>query len=145
MKRDIRRKDSSFFTPFLIAKMSLSAVLKTIAILLIYFINLKLYNIEVATTMSFLTLVLLEMIYAYSCKNLKTSILNKNIFNNGYMNKSMLVLGIIQIIIFTTHLKSVFGIVGLNLLQFVYCFLIVLFIFLIDELSKKIIAKLFRD
>lgn len=145
MKRDIRKKDSSFFTPFLIAKMSLSAVLKTIAILLVYFINLKLYNIEVATTMSFLTLVLLEMICAYSCRNLKTSVLNKDIFSNDYMNKNMLVLGIIQIIIFITPLKSVFGIVGLNLLQFAYCFLIVLFIFLIDELSKKIIAKLFRD
>lgn len=145
MKREIRKKDSSFFTPFLIAKMSLSAVLKTIVILLIYFINLKLYNIEVATMMSFLTLILLEMIYAYSCRNLKTSVLNKNIFSNGYMNKSILVLGIVQILIFTTPLKSVFGIVGLNLLQFVYCFLIVLFIFLMDELSKKIIAKLFRD
>src|SRR5574344_309082 len=54
MNRSIRKKDSSFFTPFLIAKMILSAVLKTIAILLVYFINLKLYNIEVATTMSFL-------------------------------------------------------------------------------------------
>ena len=92
-----------------------------------------------------INLVLSEISFAYSCRNLKTSVLNKNIFSNGYMNKSILVLGIVQILIFTTPLKSVFGIVGLNLLQFVYCFLVVLFTFLIDELSKKIIAKLFKD
>lgn len=145
MKRDIRKKDSSFFTPFLIAKMSLSAILKSIVILLVYFLNLKLYNIEVATTMSFLTLVLLEMICAYSCRNLKKSVLNKNIFSNSYMNKSMLVLGIIQIIIFTTPLKNMFSIVSLNLSQFIYCLLIVIFIFLIDEVSKNLINKLFKD
>ena len=33
------------------------------------------------------------------------------------MNKSILVLGIVQILIFTTPLKSVFGIVGLILLH----------------------------
>lgn len=145
MKRDIRKKDSSFFTPFLIAKMSLSAILKTIAIILIYFVNLKLYNVDVAVTMSFLALILLEIIFAFSCKNIKKNVLNKNIFNNTFMNKSVLLLFIIQIIMFTTPLKNVFKIVNLNLLQVIYCFSIVVFIFLIDELSKNIINKLFKD
>ena len=145
MKRKIRKKDSSFFTPFLIAKRGLSSILKTIAILGIYFLNIKMYNIEVATTMSFLTLVLLEMICAYSCRNLKKSVLNKNIFSNSYMNKIMLLLSVIQIIIFTTPLKNIFNIVNLNFSQVIYCFLIVIFIFLIDELSKNLINKLFKD
>lgn len=145
MNRDIRKKDSSFFTPFLIAKMSLSAILKTITVILLYFINLRLYNIEVATTMAFLSLILLEMIFAYSCRNLKENILNKNMFANKHMNKSMLLLVIIQIIVFITPLKKAFGIIDLTFFQIIYCFLIVILIFLIDELSKKIIAKLFRD
>ena len=145
MNRDIRKKDSSFFTPFLIAKMSLSAILKTITVILLYFINLRLYNIEVATTMAFLSLILLEMIFAYSCRNLKENILNKNMFANKHMNKSMLLLVIIQIIVFITPLKKFFGIIDLTLFQIIYCFLIVILIFLIDELSKNIIAKLFRD
>ena len=145
MSRDIRKKDSSFFTPFLIAKMSISAILKTIAILLVYFVNLKLYNIEVATTMSFLTLILLEIIFAYSCKNIKKSVLNKNIFNNSFMNKSVLILAIIQIIVFTTPIKSIFNIVDLNLIQVLYSILIVIIIFLIDELSKNVVYKIFKD
>lgn len=145
MNRDIRKKDSSFFTQFLVAKMSLSAILKTIAILLVYFVNLKLYNIEVATTMSFLTLILLEVIFAYSCKNIKKSVLNKNIFNNSFMNKSVLILAIIQIMVFTTPIKSIFNIVDLNLIQVLYSILIVIIIFLIDELSKGIVYKIFKD
>ena len=145
MNRDIRKKDSSFFTPFLIFKMSLSAILKTIAILLVYFVNLKLYNIEIATTMSFLTLILLEVIFAYSCKNIKKSVLNKNIFNNSFMNKSVLILACIQIIVFTTPIKSIFNIVDLNLIQVLYNILIVMIIFLIDELSKSIVYKIFKD
>ena len=145
MHRNIRKNNGSFFTPFLTAKMSLSALLKTIAVILVYFISLKLYNIEVATTMSFLTLILLEMIFAYSCRNLKKNIISKNLFSNKYMNRSILILGIIQIIIFITPLKSIFKIIDLTLLQVIYCFIVVLLLFLIDELSKNIINKLFKD
>lgn len=145
MKRNIRKKSSSFFTPFLIAKMILSAFLKTIAVVLVYFINLKLYNVEVAATMSFLTLILLEMIFAYSCRNLKTNIVNKDLFSNKYMNKSMIILGLIQILVFVTPIKSIFKIVNINLFQIIYCLIVVILIFLIDELSKNIIIKVFKD
>lgn len=139
------KNNGSFFTPFLIAKISLSALLKTIAITLVYFINIKLYNKEVATTMAFLTLILLEVIFAYSCRNLKKNIINKNLFSNKYMNKSIFALGIIQIIIFITPLKSIFNIVDLKLFQVIYCFVVVILLFLTDELSKNIIIKLFKD
>lgn len=145
MKREIRKKDSTFFTPFLIAKMVLSSFLKTAAIILIYFINIKLYNVEIATTMAFLTLTLIEMIYAYSCKNLKKNVLNKNLFNNKYLNHSMLILLIIQIIIFTTPLRVIFKISPLTLIQAFYCLSLVILIFLIDEYSKIIINKIFKD
>lgn len=145
MHKKSPKNNGSFFTPFLIAKISLSALLKTIAITLVYFINIKLYNKEVATTMAFLTLILLEVIFAYSCRNLKKNIINKNLFSNKYMNKSIFVLGIIQIIIFITPLKSIFNIVDLKLFQVIYCFVVVILLFLTDELSKNIIIKLFKD
>lgn len=145
MHKKSPKNNGSFFTPFLIAKISLSALLKTIAITLVYFINIKLYNKEVATTMAFLTLILSEVIFAYSCRNLKKNIINKNLFSNKYMNKSIFALGIIQIIIFITPLKSIFNIVDLKLFQVIYCFVVVILLFLTDELSKNIIIKLFKD
>ena len=145
MYRNIRKKDSSFFTPFLLAKIGFSSILKTIVILLIYITSFKLYNVNIANTMSFLTLISLEMIYAYSCRNLKTNILNKNLFANKTLNKSMIVLSMIQIILFITSLGNIFKIVKLNFIQVINCFTITVIIFVINELFKKIITKFFKD
>ena len=145
MERDVRKKDSSFFTPFLIAKMAISAILKTATILIVYFANMVIYNEQVGCSMAFLTLILSEMIFAYSCRNLKQDILEQKIFANGYLNKSMFYLGLVQLIIFITPLKSLFGIVTLNIWQTCYCLLIIILMFLVDELSKNIISKIFKD
>ena len=85
------------------------------------------------------------MIFAYSCRNLKISIVNKDLFSNKYMNKSMIILGLIQILVFITPIKSIFKIVNINLFQIIYCLIVVILIFLIDELSKNIIIKVFKD
>ncbi len=145
MERDVRKKDGSFFTPFLIAKMAISAILKTATILIVYFANTAIYNEQVGCSMAFLTLILSEMIFAYSCRNLKQSMLEENLFANGYLNKSMFCLGLVQLIIFITPLKNLFGIVTLNLWQTSYCFLIIILMFFVDELSKNIISKIFKD
>lgn len=144
MARDIR-KEHSFFTQFLVSKMVVSAFLKTVTMLLVYFIGLKFYNVGVASTMAFLILVLSEMIFAFSCKNIKKSVLNKKIFSNSFMNKSLLVLAIIQVMVFTTPLKEIFNLVSLDLWQALYCLILVILMFSIDELSKGLLNKLFKD
>ena len=145
MERNVRKKDSSFFTPFLISKMTISSILKTIAVLCVYFLNKQVYGINEATTMAFLTLIILEMIFAYSCRNLKKNIFETGMFGNSYMNKSILILVIVQLIIFITPLKSIFNITTLNILQVLCCIAICICIFLIDELFKSIIVKRFKD
>ncbi len=145
MKRNIRKKDSSFFTPFLISKLTLTSILKTMAILLVYFINLKFYNIQVATSMAFLTLILLEIVFAYSCRNLKKTILNKKLFKNKFMNISVLGLLIMQVILFVTPIKNIFKITDLSFIQVTYVIIIVLLVFLIDELAKKLFVNIFKD
>lgn len=145
MNRNIRSSDSSFFTPFLISKIGISSVLKSLSILFVYFYSLKLYNVGVASTMAFLTLILLEMVFAYSCRNLKSGILNKNIFDNSYLNKSIVLLCVIQIIVFVTPIRGMFNIVSLNLSQILFCFLIVVVMFLFDELLKEVISNKFTD
>ena len=145
MNRKVRKHTSSFFTQFLIAKMLSSALLKTVSILLIYIINLQLYNHETATTMAFLTLILQEMFYAISCRNIKETILNNKFFENKHINISILILIIIQFIVFMTPIKNIFNIVDLNIYQVIYCILFVIIIFIIDELTKGLINRLFKD
>lgn len=61
------------------------------------------------------------------------------------MNKSIILLIILQIIIFATPLRNIFNIVSLNILQVLHCILIVILVFLIDEVAKRIINILFKD
>ena len=119
--------------------------LKTSVILFVYFLNLKSNGSEVAITMAFLTLILSEMIYAFSCKDLKRKVLGKKLVMNQFMNYSMLILGIIQTLLFVTPLKHIFHIVNLNAIQVCICTLLVLVIFFIDEFTKPILRRLFKD
>lgn len=145
MERKVRKKDSAFFTPFLYAKLAISSILKTCAILSIYFIGLKLYNVEAGMTMAFLTIVLLEMIFAYSCRNIKKPVISNGLFNNHQLNRSMLLLLVLQILVFVTPLRNIFNIITLSGIQIIFCMIIVLIIFLLDELTKKVVADLFKD
>lgn len=145
MKRNIRSSTSKFFTPYMIAKIGASSVLKTIATLLVYFINLKIFDVKVATTMSFLTLILLEMVYAYSCRNLKEPLISYNFFGNKTLNKSMVLLFIIIIIMFFTPVGNLFNIVALDAFQIIYCLMVVGVVFIIDEATKEIFTNLFKD
>lgn len=145
MKRKVRKKDSSFFTKFLIAKITISSVLKFISVLLVYFIGIKYFTIEVASSTAFLTLILSEISFAYSCRNLKHNIIGKKFFDNHYMNKSILILIIIQLLVFLTPIAHLFKITSLSLLQIFYCFLTVIIVFLINELTKEIINLKFKD
>ena len=139
------RSNKTFFTPFLIAKLSISAILKTIAVLTVYFVGLNLYGIEISSTMTFLTLILLEMYYAYSCKNLKQDVLEGKVLSNKYLNTVTLFLMMVQIIVFNTPIKSLFSIESLNIIQVIYPILMVLVVFIIDEITKPLIVKLFKD
>lgn len=145
MKRPVRKSTNSFFTPFLVAKITFSVILEIIALLLVYAINLKIDGPASAVTAVFLTLVLSEMIYAFTCKNLKRNVIGPLAFNNKVLNRSILVLSIIQLVIFLSPFKKIFDIVSLNYMQVVYCFAVVILIFVIDEISKKIMAKKFLD
>ncbi len=145
IKRKPRKKGSSFFTPFLIAKIMTTSTLKTIAILVIFFATLNNADIQTATTLAFLNLIMLEIIFGYSCKNLKQNVINKNILDNKQLNIGTIILIILQVIIFTTPLKHIFDISYITFEQVLFSIILVFIIFIIDEATKPIITKLFKD
>ena len=145
MSKKARKKDSSFFTPFLISKILISSCLKSFAILFIYFVNLHLYSADIAETTAFLCLIALELCFAYSCKNIKKPVINKNIFNNFKLNISILGLMIISTLLFVTPLKSIFHLTNITWIQFLYCIMIVMVMFIFDELLKIKLSKKFKD
>ena len=145
MQRNVRKNENSFFTPFLISKIAFSSIIKSIAILAIYLTSNYIWGIDTAATMSFLTLISIEILFALTCKNLKNSVLNKHIFDNSYMNKSLIGIIILQLVVFLTPIKRIFNIVNISFYQVIICILISILVFIIDELAKNVMTKAFKD
>ena len=95
--------------------------------------------------MAFLCLVAQEMIFAYSCRNLKESIIRHGLFSNKYVNIGFIILILLQVIIFLTPLKNILRIVTLNFNQLLIIIIINILAFIILELLKPFITNKFKD
>ena len=134
MQRPVRKNKGTFFTKFLTLRIIVSAIIKTIAIVVVYLLTRS-------TTCAFLTLVLLEMVFAYSCRNLTTSIW-KIKSNNKKLNISMAILLLIQIVFFFTPVGTIIGLEPISILGTLISIVAVVMTLVLDEILKPIIAKL---
>lgn len=145
MEREARNIDKPFFTPFMIVRMITSAIFKTIGLFIIWYYSLNNYGCNIANTMVFLGLIIMEILFAISCKNIKHNVINKNIFNNKKLNASILILIIIQIIAFMTPIKKVLKITPIYFINFIEVLIPCLIVFIIIELTKYLITIFFKD
>ena len=137
--------NSTFFTPFLTAKIAISAILKSIIMLMIFIFYSKTKNINIASSLMFIYLIANELLYAFSCRSLKRSVLNKNIFDNKKLTLGILVITIIQILVLTTSLSQFFIVKGITLIDVLITLGICFLTFIIGEFIKPIYVKLFKD
>lgn len=136
MTRPVQKKSKSFFTVFLSARIVVSAIFKTTAILSVFMITQS-------TTAAFFTLVLSEMAFAYSCRNLEVPIW-KNYNVNKKLNLSMLLLLLVQGLFFFTPVRQVMGLTQMNLVEIALSAAVVIVIFVLDEALKPAIVRLTR-
>ena len=52
---------------------------------------------------------------------------------------------IMQIVVFNTPIRNLFGIVPLNIIQIIYPCIMVLLVVIIDEVTKPFMVKMFKD
>ena len=139
------RFNSSFFTPFLTAKIVISAIVRSAVMLVLFIYYSKKYDINTAGSLMFIFLIANELLYSLTCRNLKKSVLNKNIFDNKRLSIGLAIIVIIQIIVLTTGLSKFFIVdnIGINniLITLGICFAI----FVLGELVKPLYVKLFKD
>lgn len=133
MQRTVQKNKKSFFTKSLSIRIITSAVIETLAVIVTYLITNS-------TTCAFLTLVLSEMAFAYSCRNLEMPIWKMKV-NNKNLNISMIVLFLIQIIFFFTPAGNVMGLEKVGLINALISVVTVLMIFVLNELIKPILAN----
>ena len=125
------------FTKFLWGEIIISAIIETTFVLVTYFIGLKYFSNDVASTLALLSLVMQEIIYAFSWRNLKKYAFKEGIFSNKAFNIGISILLIIEALVFLTPIGNIINIVVVDLFN--------LFAFIIYEISKVRVAKIFKD
>ena len=136
MLRPVEKNSKSFFTKFLSIRIAASAVFKTAAILGVFLITNS-------TTATFFALVLSEMAYAYSCRNLEVPIWrNRNI--NKQLNISMVLLLFVQLLFFFTPIRQILGLEMMGYMEVLVSAGMVLGLFIVDEASKPLMVRISR-
>ena len=107
--------------------------------------SLKYFSSDVASTLALLSLVMQEIIYAFSCRNLKKYIFKEGIFSNKAFNIGISILLIIEALIFLTPIGNIINVVVVDIKAILLVILFNLLAFIIYEISKVKVAKIFKD
>lgn len=145
MKKEPRSIEKPLFTPFMYANIILSAVIETIFVLITFFVALKNTTPETASALALLAMVVQEIVYAFTCRNLHSSVIRQGIFSNKYMNYGILVLLVIESLVFLTPVGSVLSMPMLSAVVVGKVALFNLSAFVVYEVAKPIITKVFSD
>ena len=144
MRQKPRNANKSIFTPFLILRIVIPAIIKTLAVFLIYYVSQIKYGAQVASAAVFITLSFVEMVFAIVCRSDKKSILKVGIFSNKPMFICFTVTLLLQlVIIFTPILGSLLKIPVIPKIILIDILIAVVACFIIFEIVKLILAKIF--
>ena len=137
--------NESFFTPFLSAKIFIGAIIKSVIMIGLFVLYAKKIDVATASSLMFIYLVVHELLFAFSCKNTKESILNKKIFDNKNLNLGILGIIIVQVLVLTTGLRKFFIVQTIDIKYILLTIGVCLLMFILGELAKPIYRKLFKD
>ena len=139
------RYNESFFTPLLVAKITIGAIIKSIVMLIIFIYFAKEVDVNTAGSLLFIYLVAHELLFSLSCRNIKKSVLNKNIFSNKKLSLGVLTILMVQIIVLITPLSKYFIVPNIKPIYIFITIGICIIMFILGELVKPIYTKLFKD
>ena len=147
MKEKPRKANEKFFSPFLITRIVVPAVIKSIMVLILYFFveSNPLYNHAHAMTVAFIALSFAELLFAFVIRSDR-----KSIFTMGLTSNPQLLIGVTAIIliqlcvIFIPAISNIFGLVHLNSSLYLISIGAAVIYMIIAEIAKQIIAKTFK-
>ena len=139
------RSSSSFFTPFLVSKIVIGAIVKSSVMIMLFIYYAKSYDANTAGSLMFIFLIANELLYALSCRNLKKSVLNKEIFSNKRLSIGLGSLLLVQILVLTTGLSKFFIVNNIGIYNVLITLAICLILFILGELVKPLYTKIFKD
>lgn len=145
MDKKPRGINKPLFTPFIKSCIASSAIIETIFVVLTYFISLKVYGQKTAMSLALLSMVVQEIVYSISCRNLKQSVVKQGLFSNKAMNYGLLLILLIELIVFVTPVRKLISITSIDISLILVVFLINFMAIFIYELIKPLLVKWFKD
>ena len=137
MNRPPRDSRKSIFADGLMGKIVVEGFMIGMFTILAFFIGNKYYGIEVARTMAFISLGMLELIHSFNVKS-EESIFKVGLFENKYLLGALGLGTVLQLgIIFVPSLAEIFKLTQLNTIQWLITIAISIAPIIIVELQKK--------
>ncbi len=137
--------NESFFTPLLVSRIVIGAILKSVVMLTIFIYFVRTVDVSTAGSLLFIYLVTHELLFAFSCKNIKKSVLNRDIFSNKKLTLGVFSILIIQVLVLVTPLSKYFIVPNIKISYILVTIGICLIMFVLGELIKPVYTKLFKD
>ena len=145
MTQKPRGIDKPIFTPFINSCIIYSAIVETALALATYFITLNYFDSKVAASLALFTIVVQEILYALSCRNLKEFTYKQGLFSNVYMNIGLIIVTALEFIVFLTPVGSFIGVAQLDLMHLILLFAFNLIGLFLYEIGKPILKRIFKD
>ena len=137
MNRPPRDSKKSIFADGLMGKIVVEGFMIGMFTILAFFIGNKYYGIEVARTMAFISLGMLELIHSFNVKS-EESIFKVGLFENKYLLGAFGLGTVLQLgIIFVPSLAEIFKLTQLNTIQWLITIAISIAPIIIVEIQKK--------
>lgn len=137
MNRPPRDSRKSIFADGLMGKIVVEGFMIGMFTILAFFIGNKYYGIEVARTMAFISLGMLELIHSFNVKS-EESIFKVGLFENKYLLGAFVLGTVLQLgIVFVPSLAEIFKLTQLNSTQWLITLAISIAPIIIVEVQKK--------
>ena len=137
MNRKPINSKKGLFADGLWSKIFVEGTMLGMLTLFAFSIGNKMYSLEVGRTMAFVCLGMLELVHSFNIKS-EESIFKVGIFENKYLVGAFLLGTIMQVgVVIFSPIASIFKLVPLNSIQWIYTILISLVPIVIVEIQKK--------
>lgn len=144
MNKPPRDPKSNLFSGEIGTSILYQSVVQTFLVLIVFVVFVHKAGNQVASTMVFLIICLMQILHAVNCKTTK-SIFSINIFNNKSFNISFIgLLALILAVAFVPVLQTAFNIVPLSLLQWIVVVLSSVSIIPLVEICKLFVNKYYK-
>ena len=145
MKLKPRKSTEKFFNNFMVLRIIIPAIIKSLAIFAVYMIGNNYYDEAVASTSAFFTLAVIEILFAFICRSDKKAVYRIGIFSNLPMLLCIIATLVLQILVmFVPFTNKWLGLTNLDGNMYIYITGIIFTIIILLELTKITLAKVFK-